>query len=241
VSRPGVDTTQRTIESELVKRRRFRREPARLAGGVVLPRFADIRYSGRVASGRRATVGFAGVGARTRVRLGVAADDATSFSVVKKGFFEWLGSAFGLAAPVHVTAEGRERALLARRTVREAIDALFLSRADSLELARGELVALFPFFPTPPEAYFGLLLLLDEVARHFERTELRVRVLRGVRRALSGVHGPRCAYCHGGLSGDEDDLVACEECATVLHASCWHENARCPILGCVGVEPESGD
>ena len=229
-------------EIERVARRvGLRRERTRRAGQVVLPRFADLRFQGKLRAGRRGTIGFAGVASKTRVRLSVEADEAVHFTVLKQSWAEWLGFAFGLGEPVHVEAPERERALLAKRAVRGAIDELFLvERIESLELAQGELVLLAPFFSVPPERYERLLELLDGIARSFDRTTLRVRVLRAVRRALSGEHGPRCAYCHGGLSGEEEGLVACECCATVLHESCWHENGHCPVLGCIGEEPEGG-
>jgi hypothetical protein len=232
------DATLRAIEQAAL-RAGFRRERAPRTGPIVLPRFADIRYGGRLSSGRRGTIGFAGVAAKARVRLAVAADEAVHFAVVKQGWADWVAAAFGLAEPVNVRAPDHERALLARRTLRDAIQEVFVwEHAESLELASGELVYLAPFFAVPPSRYGTLLHRLDRIATWFDRAPIRVRALRAERRALSGVDGLRCAYCHGSLSGDEDGLVACECCATVLHSSCWRENARCPVLGCPGEDAE---
>lgn len=84
-----------------------------------------------------------------------------------------------------------------------------------------------------------LLVLLEQIARAFERVALDVRVLGGTRRALLGLEGrPRCAYCHGPVSGEEPDLVACDRCATVCHEECWREHGSCPVLACGGDRPE---
>ncbi|MEZ0229225.1 MAG: RING finger protein [Planctomycetota bacterium] len=66
-----------------------------------------------------------------------------------------------------------------------------------------------------------------------------MKVLGGERLALAGSEGKaRCAYCHEDVTGAEPDLVACEHCHTVLHADCYDELGRCPILGCTGTKPE---
>jgi hypothetical protein len=85
-----------------------------------------------------------------------------------------------------------------------------------------------------------LLETLGAIADSFERRGLEVAVLGGERRALGSGGSVRCAYCHGGITGDEPDLVACRRCQTVLHEGCWSELGRCPLLGCAGLEPERG-
>jgi hypothetical protein len=80
---------------------------------------------------------------------------------------------------------------------------------------------------------------LDQVARTFDRKSIPVRVLGGERFALVDAGGAtRCPYCHAAISGDEETLVACESCRTVLHEGCWSEHGHCPILGCPGTAPE---
>jgi Zn finger protein HypA/HybF involved in hydrogenase expression len=84
-----------------------------------------------------------------------------------------------------------------------------------------------------------LVAVLVKIARAFDRVLLRVKIFGGDRLALVGAHGKaRCAYCHDDLTGEEPDLVACDQCATVLHAECWSELGACPLLGCTGRSPE---
>jgi hypothetical protein len=45
----------------------------------------------------------------------------------------------------------------------------------------------------------------------------------------------RCAYCHDGVQGSGADTVTCPRCRTVLHAVCWSELGRCPVMGCDGL------
>ncbi|HZV00827.1 MAG TPA: RING finger protein [Planctomycetota bacterium] len=228
------------IERVLVKRLGFRRETRRRA---TFPRFADLRYTGKLPSGRRGRVSFAGLGVRTRAIVAVAADDAARFRIERRGLLDWISrtlhAAPALERRLRVAAGARERARLAERALRGELVALFDGeQALALDLARGELAVHVPFLALPDgEAYSALLRQLERVARHFDREPLVVKLHGCERRALSG---PRCAYCHDGLSGEELDLVACERCATVLHRSCWHLNERCPILGCDGVHPVGG-
>jgi len=44
-------------------------------------------------------------------------------------------------------------------------------------------------------------------------------------------YGQRCPYCHDDLEGR---LLACETCATPLHAECCRELGRCTTIGCGG-------
>ncbi len=46
----------------------------------------------------------------------------------------------------------------------------------------------------------------------------------------------RCSYCHGYLLPSERG-IACGDCRTELHAVCWAEIQRCPVLGCGGRAP----
>ncbi len=85
-----------------------------------------------------------------------------------------------------------------------------------------------------------VLVALDAIAAELSRVRLRVNVLGVERSALAIGGGPRCAYCHAGVTGHEPDLVACAACATILHEGCWAELGRCPVLGCGGTRPERG-
>jgi hypothetical protein len=130
---------------------------------------------------------------------------------------------------------------LSKKALRDAIDALFERfPVTSLELKGGELRAEIPFARfRSGEGARSLLELLGTVAGELDRIPLDVHVLGGERRALRSRSGhARCAYCHADVTGAEPDLVACGLCSTVLHAGCWEELGRCPVLGCEGKSPE---
>jgi hypothetical protein len=210
----------------------------------------SVCFSGRLRSGRRAAVSFARRGGETLVRLTVLADDSPRFEVTREALTAWLaklvgwsrGGALGNAGfdrPLHIETSEPERVSAALEGgLRGVTQAIFGHGTRRLALEEGVLAAEIPYFELEPARYALVLGLLDQAATTFDRTPIRVRILGGDRRALSAGGRTRCAYCHGGLSGDEDGLVACECCATVLHESCWGEHGRCPILGCEGKEPE---
>jgi hypothetical protein len=143
---------------------------------------------------------------------------------------------------IQVEDEKEARHELARgRVLRDKILGLFLSyQVETLEVKKKHLEARIPVGALKKKRdYAELLRLLAATARAFDRVGIKVKVLGGERLALAGAHGnARCAYCHGDLTGDEPDLVACEACGTVLHEGCWGELGHCPLLGCSGSSPE---
>lgn len=86
-----------------------------------------------------------------------------------------------------------------------------------------EVVALADALPTL--VYAALLDALGALALAFDMPLIQL----GSARALV----VRCAYCHGSTDHG-DGLVPCAGCATLLHAECWREHGRCPVLGCAG-------
>ncbi len=140
------------------------------------------------------------------------------------------------------TRTERKAAKVLGPELRRAITAAFdRYRVRTLVLEDGRLTVDADISFIEPGEYPGVLGLLDRAARTMDRTKIKVRILGSERRALVDERGKtRCAYCHEGLTGDEDDLVACEQCATVLHGECWRTHGKCPILGCSGKNPERG-
>jgi hypothetical protein len=177
------------IERVLVERLGFRRKTRRRAA---FPRFADLRYSGKLPGGRRARVAFAGLGPRTRAIVAVAADEAARFFVERRGLLDWLSrtlhAAPDLERRLRVSAGARERARLADDKLREELVALFgHEQALSLELAHGELAVHVPFLALPgAEAYDRILHRLERIARHFDREPLVVELHGCERRAPPG-------------------------------------------------------
>jgi hypothetical protein len=125
----------------------------------------------------------------------------------------------------------------ARQAIARAFDEYHVTR---FEVGGGELSALVPHERVPEVDPAALLTLLERVAPSFERVPLRVSVLGGERPALVSGSSPRCSYCHADVTGAEPDLVACGSCRTILHEGCWAELGHCPVLGCIGKEPERG-
>jgi hypothetical protein len=138
-------------------------------------------------------------------------------------------------AGLRVRGDRPELAAQLEALLGEAFDRFSVERVD---LHDGKLVAEVRFLFVAPVFYGEILEVLRRAAALFDRAPLRVRILGGERRALCAGGKARCAYCHADVSGDEPDLVACELCATVLHASCWDELERCPVLGCAGTRRE---
>jgi hypothetical protein len=205
---------------------------------------------GMLASGRPALIIFEGDGAH--VDLKVDAPDAQGIAVTAETLVTRAEERFGARPklPVgddafdrrfRIEANDSARALRAFRgpALRSAVERVFNLGARQVRFAQGCVVATGSPRALAPADYRTLLDALDAVARALERRPLTVRLLGGERHALVDEHGKtRCPYCHGGLTGDEPDLVACEKCATVLHAGCWEEHGGCPLLGCTGKHPE---
>ncbi|MCW8139738.1 MAG: hypothetical protein KIT58_12640 [Planctomycetota bacterium] len=126
------------------------------------------------------------------------------------------------------------------RKLRRSIDEAFRRfGADGLQLRPGELVVEADLAACPPARWRELIRHLDQAAALVEVKPLRIRGLGEEREVARGADGAaRCVFCRDGISGDEDDLVACERCRTALHAECWEEHGGCPVLGCDGRAPE---
>jgi len=215
---------------------------------------ADVVFEGRLATGRSARIRYVahvhstGKSAYTTftVHMGVSADRTAQLEVSLENVFSRLGEWLGLLAKVPTGKQAFDRryrvtsvdGVRTRNALGRGLDSLihciFSSfGAERLAAGRGWLEATMQAASLDPHHYREALALLDEAAQAMERTPLRVRVLGGERRALRDASGAtRCAYCHGGITGDEDALVACAQCRTVLHEDCWNEAARCPTLGC---------
>ncbi len=185
-------------------------------------RSGDVRLAGRLATGREAQVSIqVGPGV---VELEVEAATAPDLTVTSETFTAALESELGA---------------LRRDPVRFSIEQIFSRGAGELRCRKGRLTALFPESALLAPDYEWMLSALDGTARILERRKVAVRVLGGERGALLDPSGnTRCPYCHGGITGAELDLVACEECATVLHEGCWEEHQGCPLLGCTGKQAE---
>jgi hypothetical protein len=95
--------------------------------------------------------------------------------------------------------------------------------ARRVRAVNGRLWIEAPLAGLPLGSWSGALDLLAELARELERPLAVVR-------ASSEL---RCAYCHAG-----GELVPCVSCNTLLHAGCWVELGRCPVLGCRGAGPK---
>lgn len=96
-----------------------------------------------------------------------------------------------------------------------------------------------------PSQVRRLMACLDDlvrIANAYERSPIAVRVLGSQRLAWTGGEGhrPRCPYCHGEVSGEEPDLVACSSCGTVHHEGCFTEHGRCTVLGCESDRADRG-
>jgi hypothetical protein len=134
---------------------------------------------------------------------------------------------------------GARHALSVR--LRKAIDALFDDPIREVELGGNRILATARASEFPIGQYGRVFTWLDMAARCFDRKPIPVRVLAAERNAFVDETGrTRCPYCHAPISGQEDALVGCEKCHTVLHDECWTELGHCPILGCTGETPERG-
>lgn len=214
----------------------------------------ELRWAGDLRSGRRGQISIEITPLATRVRVTVSTTRTLPpLSVRLEGAMERLKKHLGSREDVHTgdstfdqrfwlesatPVEGRRA--LKGRDVRRAIHAAF-SRfgVERLDLRPGELTAVVDLSVCPPATWKPLLVHLDQAALLFETRAVRVRVLDAERAAVCDAEGRvRCAYCRDGLTGDEDDLVACERCRTAVHGACWDEHGGCPMLGCEGDQAE---
>jgi hypothetical protein len=214
-----------------------------------------VTLSGEMPSGRWATVDFQIVPhGKTRItytRFRVAAPKAPWLSIRREGLLDKVGKWIGGTRDLEVgdrdfddrfliQTKSDDKALVAfARGLKGAVLRAFeVHSIDSLVADDGWLLATVRTSTINPADYPRLLDVLDRAAQSFERVSIRVRVLDLERRAFVAEGRTRCAYCHGGITGDEPDLVACPRCHTVLHDGCWSENRHCPVLGCAETTPE---
>jgi hypothetical protein len=222
------------------------------------PQIQNLRFEGALASGRRGRVSFftesAGSNHWTCVRIGVDADDAASLTITRETLgdklWKWLGwtTELEIGDPTFDSrfliqpekgSDTKAKSALDRGLKTIVSECFERHSAQKLVLEKGELLVAIEIDAIAPAAYRDVLALLDRAAAFFDRVQIRVRGLEGTKRAFKSATGElRCAYCHGGIRGDEPDLVACPRCATALHDHCWAEHGRCPVLGCPAVEPE---
>jgi hypothetical protein len=218
------------------------------------PLLDQVRFGGDVA-GRRASVTFftetSGSASWTCVRLATAAEELPFLRVTQETVLTKISKAIGLTREVEIgdaefdkrflleTDRSKPASALLRGEVRGAIARIFDRGARDLTFQKGEIVVTARVETIELSSYRLIFDDLARIARTIDRKTLPVRVLGGDRRALIDDTGrTRCPYCRENVKGDEDDLVACEKCSTVLHDACWKEHGRCPLLGCSGRSPE---
>ena len=190
---------------------------------------APLTLSGTLDGGRRATLEVYNphnelYPVRLRVQLGGALP-STEFHRAVYHSASNVSWPAGIEANARFDTEGRA-----------ALEELFGRVGLEKVLVReGELVATHAL---PGERWSDgarALVLLGKVAQAIEpglHTELRLDA-----RARSTTE-LRCSYCHGDLAAAADENAPCERCGTVLHAGCWEELGRCPVLGCEGKRGE---
>jgi hypothetical protein len=218
------------------------------------PSLDSVRFLGKVGE-REAGVGFytetVGSSSTTFTRFSVVAADMPPLRVTQETVFTKIAKAVGWKDEIEVGDEAFDRRFLletrdperARRALRgelqTEISRLFDHGVRELRLAGRDIVAIAETTSVEPAAYADVLRCLDLMARLLEPKKIVVRALGGERRAMVDRRGrTRCPYCRSEISGEEVDLVACEKCATVLHADCWRDHGGCPLLGCTGKQPE---
>jgi hypothetical protein len=223
------------------------------------PTLESVRLDGDVAGRRASVTFFTEIHPETYgrdtvcycVRLATPAEETPWLRVTQESVLTKVAKALGLSWEVEIgDAEFDARFLLVtdrkepasnllRGEVRGAIARIFDLGARDLSFEKGEIAVTARVEAVDLASYRLILEGLARIARTIDRKTLAVRVLGGDRRALVDESGrTRCPYCRENLGGDEDDLVACEKCATVLHDDCWKEHGRCPLLGCSGRSPE---
>lgn len=208
------------------------------------------RFRGRAArvSARKADLG-------VHVKLSLAVEHGGPMRIRRVGRVGQLVQSLGVEGAEtdpRFAFEGDRRKIqgahqVERERLARALEALFDAMAVEEIVAANGVIAAESFDATAlarslePSTVEAALEALSEVAQAYERKAIAVRALGGESRfAWTGGEGrrARCPYCHGELSGDEPDLVACRECRTVHHRGCFEENGSCTILGCAGVELE---
>jgi hypothetical protein len=222
---------------------------------VSRPKLTNVRFRGRLEGGRDAFITFRSDEPRSQrhlhVQFQVRTDAAPHLRVTEESLLTIVQKALGWKREIEVGEPDFDRRFLletsepeaAKRALnadlRRAISRAFDLGARVLVMSLGHVTVTASTRAVEPGDYREMLLALDAAARTLDRKAIPVRVLGGERSAFVDPSGKtRCPYCHGGLTGDESDLVACERCSTVLHAGCWEEHGGCPLLGCTGRTPE---
>jgi hypothetical protein len=207
-----------------------------------------LSFAAALRSGRRARIWFSGSGRAMTVRLCVStAREVPSLRVrlermVGRGVKEDLQTgdrAFDDQFFLQST-DPREGGRVLQGDLRRAITLAFARKGvQRLVLKPGELTLEADVRTLEPDKWGPLLESLDRAATLVETKRMQVRVLGGERDVVCDPEGKtRCAFCRDGITGDEEDLVACDRCRTVLHGACWTEHGSCPMLGCEGDAPE---
>ncbi len=215
-----------------------------------------LRYAGKLPSGREARLSLEPTPLGPRLRASVDTTRAAPVLRVRgEGLVEKLtkrlgrredletgDAAFDARFWLEAPAPSRGRRALEARELRRAVTSAFARfGVDRLTLQPGELSVEVDLSRCPGNTWNALLAHLDRVAALVDTRHVKVRVLEAEHPVACGPDGGlRCAYCRDGLTGDEDDLVACERCRTALHGGCWDEHGGCPMLGCEGRQAERG-
>ncbi len=206
-----------------------------------------VRFDGDIAHGRRGSISYGreDVVLRDRegrgwahgtvrvTRFAVSIDPKIHFDLDRETADHHLGTWYGLIAP-HLKSAGRGHQYVG---LTREVKHLFVNRnAVRLKACEGWLTLVIEG-SVDPEHYSALLRALDRTASTFDRVPIRVRVFDAELKGFAGDGGGvRCPYCHDAITGDEEALAACRACDTVLHAACWEELGRCPLLGCESKE-----
>jgi hypothetical protein len=222
------------------------------------PLASNARFEGALASGRAASVSFhaeRSQGDEPEVEwygdFAVEVSRAPPFSVTRETWWSQLGKWAGLVKEIEVGNEAFDNRFLVQTTeparAREAlgvrdtyarIHKLFASSGTTcLRCDGGRLEARARVQYYTQKEFGNLLGQLEALAAILGRVHVEVHGVASPLLALEGERGPRCAYCHDALRPGEAGLLACALCSTVLHAACWEDLGRCPVLGCAGKDP----
>lgn len=185
------------------------------------------------------------------VRLLVTADESPRLRVTQETVFTKIGKALGTTTEMEIgdaafdarflleTTTPRRASELLKGESRRAIARIFDLGARDLTI-RDRKVAVTAFaYRVEPEDYMKIFEELDRIAQTFDRKKIRVRTIGSDRYAVVDPSGKtRCPFCRSNITGEEDELVVCETCHTIVHQACWKEHGGCPILGCEGRSTE---
>lgn len=201
-----------------------------------------------IVRGRRAWFGFFGGTIGTTAKLTVTVEHGRPITITRSGLLASFSRALHPGGRqdriegFHVAGD-LARVKRAFELDRERLVAALVSLFDELGVGSVEVrsglvsVEKHAIGAWPASIVLRLFGALADVAAACESRSIVVRVLGAKRPAWAGAGGrPRCPYCRGELSGDEEGLVACADCGTVHHDTCFQTHGRCTLLGCAGVE-----